>query len=299
MKNIKKRITVLSIVLVVGVFVSLNIYNKNQKYNALLRGMGISFDTDVEVFYLNYGYFPTSCSEAMKPYRDRGESEENIEGHMQGFLTDPFTKEPYKLILVKSDIKERNGILALSAGFNGVFDNKESEIAIEDFHKLSLIKKEVNNWDYKPSLLEYIISDTDIVVFYWCDEFQYLEGSRQFKMSSLQKHLIKYRTRNSVRRLFLKGKIESLDLSSNSLELSIDSIKHRFYELVNMEGVSVGDSINISALFDPFVKEEFIKCKIYDFDMNSANITHYRNGILNEIGLSLYMSEKYQLEGSL
>jgi hypothetical protein len=66
-----------------------------------------------------------------------------------------------------------------------------------------------------------------------------------------------------------------------------------------MEGVSVGDSINISALFDPFVKEEFIKCKIYDFDMNSANITHYRNGILNEIGLSLYMSEKYQLEGSL
>jgi hypothetical protein len=296
MKNIKKRIALFFIILLVGFLLSLSYHDRYGKYQDLNCSGGHFLDSDVENFYCMNGYFPYSCSQL---YKDDVIWRNSITFRKSLFASDPFTEEPYKFILVKSDIKEKNGILILSAGYNGVYDNKEREVAIEDFHKLSLMNKEINKEMPKPSFLECFMSDTDIVVHYWCDEFQYLEGIGQVRRGTEQERLKKLRDRRRRVRLYVRGRLESIDISNNSLELSIDGIKTNFYKVVNIEAASVGDSISVSAMFNPFIKEEFSKCKIYHFELNRPNVMYYMNTVLKDIGLSYGIPKGYELEGPL
>lgn len=280
----KKIILFSCIFIITCIIIGTSFYNKKKKYSELRARSGVQVNSNIEAFYLNNGYFPKSFRQIANDFEKRFNDNDYKNSP---FILDPFTNNYYKLILVKSEKKERNGVLTISAGFNNIIDNNISEVSIKNVHKLKLIKKEVNNWDYKPPFLEYFISDKDIIVDYYCDEFQYLTGQKIKDFSKLSKihHICK--TNNTTRRLFIQGRVSSLNFKENSLKLYLNGVEVNCYNVLNLKGITIGDNIHVSALLDPSVENGLIKCKIYSFELNRLNIMNYTRDILKDIGFSL------------
>jgi len=280
-----KKIILLSCVfIIICIIIGTSFYNKKKKYTELRARSGVQVNSSIEAFYLNNGYFPKSFKQIANDFKKRFNDNDYKNNP---FILDPFTNDYYKLILVKSEKKDRNGVLTISAGFNNIIDNNISEVSIKDVHKMKLIKKEVNNWDYKPPFLEYFISDKDIIVDYYCDEFQYLTGQKIKDFSKLSKihHICK--TNNTTRRLFIQGRVSSLNFKENSLKLYLNGVEVNCYNVLNLKGITIGDNIHVSALLDPSVENGLIKCKIYSFELNRLNIMNYTRDILKDIGFTI------------
>jgi len=279
-RRIKLGILVFSAAVII--MVSSIYYSKAQKIEKLFNWSGFNIESSIKNFYLYKGYFPNSYTQVTelieKEFNDGIAKDWN-------YLKDPFTEGYFKIILIKSEDKEKNGALIISAGLNGKFDNDYSEISINDISKLKLTKRAVNDYSYKPKLWEYLYSDKDIVMGYFCDEFQYLEGHDYIYNSSLFKNFKSL----DHRRVFIKGFVTSCDNENKVFSISINKQKVLLHDIENIKSISVGDTVNVSALVDASEKGKykFRKCKVYPFELSRKNRTEYKDKMLEEVGLSL------------
>lgn len=189
-------------------------YNKRNKLDKMFNYACFQIESSIELFYLTNGFFPKDYSQVTK-YMENNFNSSNRRYWEP--LIDPFTNEYYKIIFVENKIKERSGVLIISAGLNGEINNSLSSISSIDVDKLNLVKTNINKFSYNPSLLDYFYSSNDIVMGYYCHEFSYLEGTSFTHRTDVFRKFKRYNSR----RIFLKAKLQEHNINLDTIKLSL------------------------------------------------------------------------------